>query len=106
MRPGWTIHVEIAGDPNAADHRFEDQLCDLVDALADHGGAVSGSTNHDRYGATFSIDTDSPCVTEIIDQALLVFHEAAIKADLPPWPVVRCDVMTYAEHDAELERPT
>lgn len=104
-RPGWTAHLDCAGDPAAADGRFDNQLVDLIEALRDHGGCVAGSTLHERYGATFSVYTDSTSVTEVIDQAIAIFLTAVRTADLPPWPIVRCEVMTFAEHDRELSHP-
>jgi hypothetical protein len=29
-----------------------------------------------------------------------VFHDAAVEAGLPPWQVVRCEILTYEEDDA------
>jgi hypothetical protein len=102
QRPGWTASIECAGDPAATDHELEVQLVELMHALLDCGGSVSSSTNHDRYGATISVYTDSNSVTQVVNLALANFLTAVGKADLPPWPIVRCDVMTFAEHDAEL----
>lgn len=104
-RPGWAANIECAGDPDGADEHFEAQLHSFVDELLPVGGAVSATTSNDRYGATFSVYTDSNSVTEVVDLALQIFLQAAVNADLPPWPVVRCEVMTFAEQDAELARP-
>lgn len=104
-RAGWTATIECVGDHAEADVLWDDQIVDFMDALASCGGAVSHSTHHDRYSATFSVYTETPSPSEVVDEALLIFHEATSKADLPAWPVVRCEIMTFAEHDAELERP-
>jgi hypothetical protein len=106
-RPGWAATIECASDPAGADERFVDQLDDFVDALLPVGGAVSATVDPaDRFSATFSVYTDSNSVTEVVEVALAIFLKAAVKADLPPWPVVRCEVMTFAEQDAEIAEPS
>ena len=37
---------------------------------------------------------------EVLEAGLDVFHDAAAEAGLPPWQVVRCEILTYAEDDA------
>jgi hypothetical protein len=101
---GWTATIVCAGDPVGAGDEFEAQLEDFIEALDHCGGSVSATTDRTYFGATFSIYTDKTMVAEVVDQALLVFHEAMVKSDLPQWPVVRCDVMTFAEYDAELNQ--
>jgi hypothetical protein len=36
---------------------------------------------------------------DVLEQGLLVFHDAAIDAELPAWQVVRCEILTYEEDD-------
>jgi hypothetical protein len=96
---------ECTGDPEGADEEFEDQLMELLEALLPVGGSVSATTTCDQYGATFSIYTESESVTEVVDLAIAIFLAAVNKADLPPWPIVRCEVLTFAAHDAELRAP-
>jgi|1185.fasta_scaffold442156_1 hypothetical protein len=100
--PGWTATIVCAGDPAAAGDQFDARLEEFLVALDHRGGSVSATTDRTYFGATFPIYTDNTIVTEVVDQALLVFYEAMVESDLPQWPVVRCDVMTFAEHDAEL----
>jgi len=101
-KAGWTAHLECAGDPAAIDDHFDDQLVELMHRLKDCGGSVSGRIDG-RYGATFSVYTDSNSASEVVDLALAVFLGAVNEADMPPWPIVRCEVLTFAEHDRELD---
>ena len=59
-----------------------------------------GATTHDRFGARFSYDTESVNPVQVLEEALDVFHDAAVEAGLPAWQVVRCEILTYAEDDA------
>lgn len=102
-RRGWAAHIDCAGDPAGADDSLEEQLLAFVEELLLVGGCPGSTTSSDRYGATFSVYTDSNSVTEVIDQALAIFLTAVRAADLPPWPIVRCDVMTFAEQDADVD---
>ena len=64
---------------------------------------MAGSEARDRYGARFSLDTPSINPIEVLEQGLLIFHDAAIEAELPPWQVVRCEILTYDEDEAEAD---
>jgi hypothetical protein len=70
-------------------------------ALDPYGGAVAASEGRDRYGARFSLDTESISPVEVLELGLDVFHGAAIDAGLPAWQVVRCEILTYEEDDTE-----
>ena len=48
----------------------------------------------------FSYDTESVNPVQVLEEALDVFHDAAVEAGLPAWQVVRCEILTYAEDDA------
>jgi hypothetical protein len=100
MDQGWTIDIDAAGDAALADEHYEDRLVQLELALEPYGGAVAGSEAHDRFGARFSYDTDSVNPIQVLEEALDVFHDAAVEAGLPPWQVVRCEILTYEEDDA------
>jgi hypothetical protein len=102
---GWTVHAEAAGD---AGEVTEDALATFQELLADRGGAVSGEPG--RYGATFSIyrrevRTDVPEEVAVAEWIPAVFETKAHDAGLPTWRVARFEVTTFAEHDADLERP-
>ena len=100
MDQGWTIDIDVAGDPALADEHYDDRLVEFEQALEPHGGAVAGSEAHDRFGARFSYDTESVNPVQVLEEALDVFHDAAVEAGLPAWQVVRCEILTYAEDDA------
>jgi hypothetical protein len=100
VEPGWTIDIDAVGDPADADDRFDAQLAAFERALAAYSGGVAGSEEHDRYGARFSLDTPSINPVEILEEGLLIFHDAASDAQLPPWQIVRCEILTYAEDEA------
>jgi hypothetical protein len=100
MEQGWTIDIDAVGDPADADDRYDEQLAAFERALEPYEGAVAGSRQDGRYGARFSLDTASINPIEVFEEGLLVFHDAAIEADLPPWQVVHCEVLTYEEDEA------
>ena len=88
------------GDPATADANFDLQLVEFELALDPYSGAVASSSAHDRFGARFSFDTESVNPVQVLEEALDVFHDAAVEAGLPAWQVVRCEILTYAEDDA------
>ena len=100
MEQGWTIDIDAVGDPAGADDGYDDKLAAFERALDSYSGAVAGSEQRDRYGARFSLDTSSINPVEILEQGLLIFHDAASEVDLPPWQVVRCEILTYEEDEA------
>jgi hypothetical protein len=100
MEQGWTIDIDAAGDPATAGTNFDLQLAEFELALDPFSGAVASSDAHDRYGARFSLDTESINPVEVLERGLDVFHEAAIAAGLPAWQVVRCEILTYDEDNA------
>ena len=99
MDPGWTIDIDAFGDPADADDRYDDQLAAFEQALEPYSGAVASSQQRDRYGARFSLDTTSVNPIEILEQGLLIFHDAAVDAELPAWQIVRCEILTYEEDE-------
>lgn len=100
MDQGWTIDIDAAGDPAIATDEFDAQVQRLTELLEPHGGAISSSDRRDRFGARFSLDTESVNPVEVLEDGLFVFHDAAADAGLPPFQVVRCEILTYAEDDA------
>lgn len=103
MEPGWTIDIDAVGDPATTDAGFDDQLAAFERALEPYSGAVAASDERDRYGARFSLDTTSINPIEVLEEGLLVFHDAAIDAGLPAWQVVSCEILTYDEDEATSE---
>ena len=100
MEQGWTVDIDAAGDSADADDHFEAQLAAFDRALDPYGGAVAGDRARGHYGARFSLDTESVNPVEVLEEGLLVFHDAAVEADLPPWQTVHCEILTYEEDDA------
>jgi hypothetical protein len=100
MEQGWTIDIDTAGDPADGDDQWNERLTAFEQALEPFGGAVTDNDRHDRFGARFSYDTESVNPVEILEAGLEIFHDAAIDAGLPPWQVVACEILTYAEDDA------
>ena len=78
-----------------------EELWRLVDALAGHGPAVGGGG--DRYDVQFSLE--APDVGAAMRKALRLWRRAVDEARLPEWPIVRTQLLTAAELDAELARP-
>jgi hypothetical protein len=100
MDEGWTIDIDAVGDPADADDRFDEHIAAFERALIPYSGGVAGSDEHDRYGARFSLDTPSISPIEVLEQGLHIFLDAASDADLPPWQIVRCEILTYEEDEA------
>ena len=96
---GWTIDIDAAGDPAGVDD-LDERLVAFEQALAPWSGAVAGSDAGDHFGARFSYDTDSVNPVEVLEDGLDIFHGAAAEAGMPPWQIVRCEILTYAEDDA------
>lgn len=102
MDQGWTIDIDAVGDRgDLGDADFDERLAAFEHALDPYSGAVATSADRDRYGARFSLDTESISPIEVLEQALDVFHDATIDAGMPVWQVVRCEILTYEEDDAQ-----
>jgi hypothetical protein len=98
---GWTVTLEV--EDRDAPPVGTDLLVELTQLLKPWGGAVSGRTTHGRYGATFSDRTDSVDPALVVGPCVRRFEELAARAGLPAFPVVVCDLMTFAEHDRWLD---
>jgi hypothetical protein len=99
MEEGWTIDIDAVGDVALADDQFEQKLETFRRALDAYSASVEGSREEGHYGARFSLDTVSINPVEVLQDGLFIFHDAAADADLPPWQVVRCEILTYEEDD-------
>jgi len=100
-REGWTIDVDAVGESIGDEEEFDRRLLAFEEALARYGAAVATNARRDRYGARFSLDTDSVSPVDVLEQGLAIFHDAADEVGMPVWQVVHCEVLTYAEDDAE-----
>lgn len=102
--PGWTIDIDATGDAAALTAaEFDTRLEAFTAALDAYSGAVASDVERTRYGARFSLDTDVINPVEVLELGLDVFHDAAERAGMPPWQIVRCEILTYAEDDGEEE---
>jgi hypothetical protein len=100
---GWTVFIEVAGGGTIDGEKLER----LVDHLARHGAAISGTPERppdglSRYGAQF--DVDARDALDALRHGEEVFRVAARNAGLPAWPVVIAEVMTVAEQERQLAR--
>jgi hypothetical protein len=106
VETGWTVDIDVAGDATDTDSdadTFAARLTVFEEVLEPYGGAAAGSDDGDRYGARFSIDTSEDDPAEVLEHALLIFRDAAFAAELPRWPIVRCEILTYDEDDRRSE---
>ena len=105
-REGWTIDIDAAGPPGDDAESFDRRLFAFEQALEPYGAAVATNAARGRFGARFSLDTDSISPLDVLEQGLTVFHDAAEASDMPVWQVVRCEILTYAEDDAQHDDET
>jgi hypothetical protein len=99
----WIVHAEAAG---AAGVVTEDALDVLMDALEERGGAVSMAQDGSRYSATFSLlPNEGDAVEDVTRVGARVIQAAAARAELADLGLVRFEVMTGDEQDAELAEP-
>jgi hypothetical protein len=98
---GWTVDIDAVGDAETAGDDFLERLDVFSRELEPYSGGVAGDVEEGRYGARFSIDTESVNPIEILELGLEIFHDAAVHAGMPSWQVVHCEILTYAEDDAE-----
>jgi hypothetical protein len=95
---GWTILIETLGDEPNAVADFEAQLASLATALDQYSAVVSMNADRAGYGATLSLDGPLDA-GGAVDAAVRIFIEQARAAELPEWPVVRVEALTFAAHD-------
>jgi len=99
--PSWTIHLEYAkadttGYPLASLDLLLGRLSERNLAPAVQGGV-------DRYSARVWVEAAT--VAKAVREASTQVADAIAEAGMPAWPVVRAEVMTEDELDAELIRP-
>jgi hypothetical protein len=97
---GWTVDIDAVGEAGGAGDDFLEHLEEFGRELEQYSGAVAADDEQSRYGARFSIDTDSVNPVEVLERGLDIFHDAAANAGMPPWQIVHCEILTYAEDDA------
>jgi len=98
---GWTILIEAAGDEPNATVDLERQLASLATALDRYSAVVSMRADRAGCGATLSLDGPLDA-SGAVDAAVRIFTEHARAAELPDWPVVRVEALTFSAHDVEV----
>ena len=99
---GWTVDIDVANDATRGSRAdFDAHFDAFAGALAPYDGAVATNDDRTRYGARFSLTTDEINPVAVLELGLDVFHEAAFSSGMPGWQVVRCEILTFDEDDAE-----
>ena len=94
MAMRWSVGVEAEGDRILT----HDEIVELADAVASAQGIASGiGTN--RYGAQIVVLADSRA--EAIEAGTATFRDAARRAGLPEFPIVRAEAISEAEDGAD-----
>jgi hypothetical protein len=88
----WSVAVEAEGDRPVT----REEVVELADAVAGGGGIAAG-IGTPRYGAQLLVQAADR--DEALEMAASLFREAAARAGLPPWPVVRVDAISEAEDE-------
>jgi len=100
---GWTIHLELAGDP--APYDVGPAVEELLERLGDYSPAVAVAPDHDRLSITIALEGEGWDAPSAVTEAAGVVRGYVDKVGLPRWPIVHTEAMTWAEHDRELEQP-
>lgn len=100
---GWTIHIDV--ETGAASDITDDALDRFADRMACHAGVIAGGFGFSTYGCTFSIHTDERDPLVVAPKAKRLFDEAVDAAGLPGGQITELQLMTFAEHDRQLDRP-
>jgi hypothetical protein len=88
----WSVGLEAEGD-RVLSH---EEILELADAVATSSGIATGiGTN--RYGAQLVVV--APSRREAVDVATEEFVQAAERAGLPKWPIVRTEVVGEDEDE-------
>lgn len=90
----WSVAVVADGDREMT----REEVVELADAVAAHGGIASG-IGTTSYGAQLLVDAAGR--DEAVELATRAFAEAAARAGLPPWPVVRAHAVSEDDADDE-----
>lgn len=97
----WSVSLAF-DDPNGDRSVDTDEVGDLVAALAEF--SASGGGHGRRYDVTVSVE--EPEARAAADAAVQAVRAAADDLGLPRWPLVRLEVLTEEELDAELAKPS
>jgi hypothetical protein len=97
----WHVLVEARAPEGETLAEDDPAIAGFFDLLAPCGGAVSAGGLY--WAARVSIEAAG--VDEVFPTAISVVRDAAGKAGLPNWPVVRAELADPFEFQMELERP-
>jgi hypothetical protein len=103
----WSVYVQAAG-PKGAPPLDEDALDLFVENLSAYSPAVTGAATPEQeriWSAQLSITNESDDPVRAVQVAVDVVIDAARKAGLPPWPVVKLEATEWDRFDAELDEP-
>lgn len=92
----YSISLEAQGDREVT----LDEVVELADAVAGLGGIASGMGTM-GYGAQIIVEADTSA--EAVEIAMGQFQQAAERASLPPWPVVRAESLAEDEDYGDLD---
>jgi hypothetical protein len=82
----WSVGIEAEGDRVVT----REEVVELADAVASYNGIATGiGTN--RYGAQLVVQADSR--DQAIQKAIGQFTEAASRAGMPTFPIVRTEAV-------------
>jgi hypothetical protein len=97
----YSVNIEFraADEQQVTDEAIEE----FMSIVEPHDGVVSGGAGYPIYDATVGVTAaDAPTAAE---QGRALVVEAAAKADLPDWPIVRVEVVREDVLDDEQSRP-
>lgn len=97
MNEQWVVLLEATADHHGGALGAR-EVQDLLEALDPSGGALYCA---DRYTVQVSTVASSPA--EALADVLSRWAEAVRRLELPPWKVVRTEVLTFVELKQELE---
>jgi hypothetical protein len=100
----WSVLAEAKAPEGAVAPADIDEA---ADRFMDHLAHWSGSVSADERGWTARVTVTGSQATDAVAKAAeKVIPEAAAKAGLPEWPVVRLEVVSEDEFELELSRPS
>jgi hypothetical protein len=102
----WSVHVATAG-PASSPPLTEAELDVFVECLDTYSPSVTGSTGPEQ-APSWSVQlavTDVPTWEEAVQRVLSAAFQAAQKAGLPAWPVVKVEATRWDIFESEVDRP-
>lgn len=100
----WHVHLVAQREPQGGgrvDAEALDAFMDALAALGADGPVVAGGDG--RYAATLTLEADREGLG-VLQAAHELFSRAARQVGLPAFPLVRLEIVTDQEREAELSR--